>query len=266
MTDQKHASRNLLSADDPHHHADNEILVELPNNERWMGELEVGVSGLITFVGVKRNSPLEQAGITDGAILQQIGFTKLLPRDLVFACSTIRREKKISLALHKATVAVFYVPATTEYRKNAIKPLRGRGDKRRHGHNDQMKQKINPVDGRTFSRKERKKNNSYHSRIDFENYNESYHHHYDFDLHERESEDSDFNAANISSLPYFDEREDTNLYYHKTRGGSSTFTKFQKFQRMVHSKKFKKKVDDSFQFHHEIDGDGTHRVIVTWKD
>ena len=159
--------KNLLAVNDPHHHEKHETMVELPNNERWLGELEVDPAGNICFVGIDLAGPLGNAGVHDGAILQQIGFTKLRPRDLVFACSTIRKEKKISLTLNKTSVTIFYVPAEIDRQMHAITPMRSRGDKRRHGHYDQAHsyQKINPVDGRPMlSPSARTKNGARHDR------------------------------------------------------------------------------------------------------
>ena len=245
--------KNLLAINDPHHHEKHEIMVELPNNERWMGELEVDPAGNICFVGIDVNGPLGCAGVHDGSILQQIGFTKLLPRDLVFACSTIRKEKKISLTLNKTSVTVFYVPAAIDRHMHAITPMRSRGDKRRHGHYDQAHthQKINPVDGRPMlSPSARTKNRARrYSR-------KTKHYSYGNDWYNNWYNDEYYDAR-------YDAREEDDLYHHKTRMGSPMFAKLKHFQSMTNTTKFKHEIDDSFTFKHVV-SEGVHQVVITW--
>ena len=129
---------------------DGTIRLELPTNTRWSAELELSPDGMPCFIGVEKDGAAYLAGINEGDVLCQIGFTKIQPRSLQSACQTIWEEKRNARSLSKATVSCFILPASVHLSRTAVSPMRRRGDRRRHGHGDQGKVNINEADGRRF--------------------------------------------------------------------------------------------------------------------
>lgn len=240
---------SLLETVDLSHHTDLEKTAELPNHLSWGAQLEIGIDGLIVFLQVESGSPLDQCGIKEHDILQQVGLTKLLPRNLQHACTTIREAKQLARQLENTrgkttNVSICYVPAAIHQRRHAVSPMRKRGDARRHGHYDQRIQRINPVDGRPLHSL-RHKNKTNRQATD----------------HYNSRSNENFDEDNLDR----DWKEEDDIYFHKTRGGSGAYSKLQQFQQVTQSKQWRKKVDESFEFEHEVEG-GVHTVLITWKD
>ena len=141
---------------------DGTVRLELPTNTRWSSQLELCTDGMPSFIGVEKDGAAFLAGINEGDVLCQIGFTKIQPRSLQSACQTIWEEKRNARSLGKATVSCFVLPASVHLSRMAVSPMRRRGDRRRHGHGDQGKVNINEADGRRYdSQKTNKKSYQY---------------------------------------------------------------------------------------------------------
>ena len=129
---------------------DNLISISLPAAERWSAELSLSTEGYACFIDVIEGGAAALAGIANGDILLQIGFDKIEKRNLEHACRTIWTNKRNAMAMKETMVTVQILPNEQHLAQFAIKPRRGRGDRRRHGHGDQGHETINLADGREF--------------------------------------------------------------------------------------------------------------------
>jgi hypothetical protein len=113
-------------------------MVLMPSNRGWCAELECRPGdGRVVFTGVQKAGPAFEAGIQPGDVLVQVETKAIRSRDLELACDTIWRAKALCKASGRPNVSLLVIPRAVDCGRRAVKPIRGRGDPRRHGLGEQ---------------------------------------------------------------------------------------------------------------------------------